>query len=507
MLRAAAPSPHRPPRVADTAAPRSSIGAVQLVRLLDGWNRARPVYRALAAALRTLVRDGRVPLSVRLPAERELAAALEISRTTVAAAFELLRAEGSLVSRRGSGSWTALPEGSHPPTLGVSPVPEAEDAPDVIDLGIVAMSAPEPWLSQAAASAVAELPAFTSTHGDFSVGLPALREALAQRYTARGVPTTPDQIMITNGAEAAWVLVLRTTLHPAERVVVDSPSYANALQAIRRAGARPIPVAFDGHRWDLDGWARALRHAAPRLGYVIADFHNPAGHLMSEQQRAELVESARCAGTTLVVDETMADLALDPDVDEGRATLPRPVAAFDRSGSSVLTLGSAGKTFWGGLRIGWIRAAPEMIRRLAAERTSLDLSSPVFEQLVVHRLLTTHLAPALTHQRAQARLQQQALVEEMRARLPEWEFTVPSGGLTLWVHTGGVSGSGLAGAAERLGLRVAAGTRFGVDGTLERFVRVPYSKPPDVTREAVRRLAAARGQVVEGRDAAGIRVL
>nr|WP_236656582.1 PLP-dependent aminotransferase family protein [Streptacidiphilus jiangxiensis] len=469
------------------------MGAAQLDRALGDWQRADagPAYRALAGGLRTLVLDGRVPVETRLPAERELSTTLGVSRTTVAAAYELLRTEGFLSSRRGAGSWTALPAGRPMPAGGLSPhtAGVVPGPGEVIDLGVAAMSAPEPWLTDAMTAAVAELPAWTRTHGDFPAGLTPVRQAVADSYTARGLPTGPEQIMITTGAAGGLSLLLRQLLGPAERVAVESPSYANALQAMRFAGGRAVPVPLLREGWDLDAWARTLRDAAPRLAYLIPDFQNPTGLLMSEDERRALVAAARSTGTLLVADETMVEMCLDPDL---ATRMPRPLAAFDRGGS-VVTLGSAGKTFWGGLRIGWIRAAPELIRRLATDRASLDVSSPVVEQLAVRHLLSPEVLPeVLAHQRARVRVQRDALVEAVRELLPGWTFRLPQGGLSLWVRNdAGLSGSALATTAERHGVWIGSGPRFGVDGVLERFVRLPFSQPPEVSREAVRRLATA----------------
>ena len=476
---------------------RSSIGAAQLDRALDGWQRDRgPAYRALAGALRTLVLDGRVSVQARLPAERELSAVLGVSRTTVAAAYELLREEGFLASRRGAGSWTALPAGRPMPVAGLSPFPT--DAGGVIDLGVAALSAPEPWITAAMTAAVAELPAYTRTHGDFPCGLRVLREAVADRYRQRGLPTTADQIMVTSGAAGALTLLLRLLVGPGDRIAVESPSYANALQAIRFAGARAVPVPLEGDGWQLDAWARTLREAAPSLAYVIPDFHNPTGLLMPEPQRRELVQLAAATGTQLIVDETMAELVLDPDA----PPMPPPLAAFDRTGICI-SVGSAGKTFWGGLRIGWIRARPELIRRLAADRASLDVSSPVLEQLAVRQLLAECLPEVLAFQRQRLREQRDALAAAVREQFPDWTFRLPQGGLSLWVRTGdaGPGGSALATAAERFGVWIGSGPRFGVDGVLERFVRLPYAQPPEVSREAVRRLAAAAAAGAGGEPA------
>ena len=473
---------------------RSSIGATQLDRVLGDWQQGREAaYRALASGLRTLVLDGRVPVETRLPAERELCAVLGISRTTVTAAYELLREEGFLASRRGSGSWTALPADRPMPVAGLSPFPT--DRGGVIDLGVAAMAAAEPWISRAMAAACAELPAYTRTHGDFPTGLQVLREAVAERYAQRGLPTDPEQIMITSGAAGAFTLLLRALVGPADRIAVESPSYANALQAVRFHGGRAVPVPFEGDGWSMDAWARALREAAPVLAYVIPDFHNPTGLLMPEGQRRELVALARATGTRLIVDETMVELALDDSV-----PLPPPLASFDRGGS-VITIGSAGKTFWGGLRIGWIRANPDLIRRIAGDRASMDVCSPVMEQLAVRHLLTDFLPEILSHQRRRIREQRDALVAAVRQQLPDWSFRVPHGGLSLWVHIGdeGLGGSALSAmAAQSFGVWIGSGPRFGVDGVLERFVRLPFAQPAEVSEEAVRRLAAARAAGMRG---------
>ena len=121
-----------------------SIRGDQLARMLGHWHalpgrRRSPDYAALAGAVRGLIADGRLPLGVRLPAERELAEALGISRTTVTAAYRELRESGHLRSRRGAGSWTTLPHGHRVASSGLwTPL---EDI-DMIDLGCAALAAP-----------------------------------------------------------------------------------------------------------------------------------------------------------------------------------------------------------------------------------------------------------------------------------------------------------------------------------------------------------------------------
>jgi DNA-binding transcriptional MocR family regulator len=254
----------------------------------------------------------------------------------------------------------------------------------------------------------------------------------------------------------------------------------------------------------MDAWRRVLRDAAPRMAYVMPDFHNPTGTLVGDEQRRELVEAARVAGTVLVADETMAELVLDGEGGgAGSGAGVRPMAAFDRGGT-VMTVGSASKSVWAGLRIGWVRSTPDVVRRLVSARAYLDLGSPVVDQLAVAWLLRGGgFEEALAARRRRARECRDDLAAALREHSPGWEFTVPRGGMTMWVRTGEVSGSRLAVAGERLGVRVPSGPRFGVDGAFESFVRVPFTVSGSVAKEAAARLAEAADVVRSGGGAEG----
>jgi DNA-binding transcriptional MocR family regulator len=457
------------------------LSGPHLARLLGAWRSERPGYVALAAAIRLLVLDGRLPLRTRLPGERQLAAALGVSRTTTAAAYAALRDEGFLTSRRGAGSWTSLPADRRAAPAGIGAPPDA----DVIDLSAAATAAPEGALHRALAAATAELPRHLPGSGYDAVGLPALRAAIAARLTARGAPTAPEQVLVTAGAQHALGLLLRVLAGPGDRVLVDHPTYPNALDAVRAAGARPVPVALLADGWDLDMLEATMRQAAPRLAYLIAEHHNPTGLTLAAADRDRVVAIARAARTPLVVDETMAELGLEP-----RPAAPPPVAALDPTGETVVTIGSMSKAFWAGLRIGWIRASPTLVSRLALARATVDLGSPIVEQLVATELLADP-EPVLDAQRAALRGRRDALAAAVGATLPGWQFALPGGGLSLWAQLDAPRSSALAAVADRHGVRVAAGPRFGVDGAFERFLRLPYNRPEPVLVEAVQRLAVA----------------
>src|SRR3954447_8631678 len=426
------------------------LSGPHLARMLATWRSARPGYVALAAAIRLLVLDGRLPLRTRLPGERELAGARGVSRTTAAAPYAALRAGGFLVGRRGAGSWTSLPADRRA-ALADDRTGEAPPEGGGLRLSAAAPAAREGALHRALAAATVELPRHLPGSGYDAVGLPALRAAVAARFCERGAPTAAEQVLVTAGAQHAFALLLRVLAGPGDRVLVDHPTYPNALDALRAAGARPVPVALASDGWDLDMLEATLRQSAPRLSYVIADHHNPTGLTLDAGGRARAVELARATRTPLVVDETMAELTLEPDL-----TPPAPVAALDPAGETVVTVGSATKAFWAGLRIGWIRASPTLVGRLALARATLDLGSPIVEQLVAAELLAD-AEPVLAAQRAALRARRDALAAAVRAVLPAWRFAVPAGGLSLWVQLDAPRSSALAAAADSHGVRVAAG--------------------------------------------------
>ena len=455
----------------------SSVSAATLARLLGGPPRARPYYAALAGGLRGLVLDGRLPRRTRLPAERDLAAVLGVSRTTVTAAYDALRDEGYAGSRQGAGTWTALP-GSAPPAARHGLAADRT----LIDLARATPAAPAIF-DECVAAAVTELPRHTGGPGYEPLGLGGLREAVAARYTARGVPTLPEQILVTTGAQNGLCIVLETFAHPGDAVVVESPTYPHALDALRRARARLVPAGVNAG-WDLELIAGGMRQAAARLVYLIPDFQNPTGRLMTDGERAALVAAARDTGAYVVSDETFAELAVE-DV-----TMPRPLAAHDTDGR-VISIGSAAKVMWGGMRIGWIRAGQALLRRLVETRETIDLASPVLEQLIVTELLE-RIETIRAERRTTLGERRTALIEALRRECPGWEWAVPPGGLSLWARLPGVSSTALASAVARHGVHVVPGTAFGVDGVLDDHLRVPYVLPPEHLREAAARLGRAQ---------------
>jgi DNA-binding transcriptional MocR family regulator len=457
-----------------------SIAASRLALLARDFDR-NPAYAGLADELRLLIGDGRVDIDLRLPSERDLSAAMGVSRTTITRAYASLVETGYAVARQGSGTYTRVPGGRRQ-ALDRTLTPHFGDD-DVIDLSCAAPSAP-PGIAAAYADAVPDLPLYLGGHGYFPTGLPALQEAIAATYDDRGLPTDPAQILVVPGALSALMVVAQALVGTRDRVLVESPGYPNAQAALTRSGALRVAVPMDVDGWDLDAVARIARQARPRLAYLIPDFQNPTGNLMGNAQREQYAALLRKLDTVPVVDESHVHLGLDHD------RMPRPFAAF---AADTVTLGSASKSLWGGLRVGWIRSPLTLVERLVAARVALDLGSPVYEQLVTARLLDRREEHWSTN-RARLRAQRDALSSAISERLPGWRFRLPAGGLSLWCELptsrrGGATA--LAAEAERRGVVVSPGPLFGVEGGFDSFVRVPYTRPADELRDAVERLAEA----------------
>jgi DNA-binding transcriptional MocR family regulator len=194
----------------------------------------------------------------------------------------------------------------------------------------------------------------------------------------------------------------------------------------------------------------------------------------------------------LVSDESLAELVLAPHDARDPGSSPPSMASGD-SGTGVLALGSLSKPVWGGLRTGWLRGEPQLVRRLALARAGQDVGSPILDQLMAIEVLRRFdtLLPA---RREWLRERRDALLSAVARERPQWRVERPSGGMALWVELPqGTTASALAARAVAHGVRVAPGPRFGVDGGFEQRLRLPFTQPPERLAEAVRRLAAAEG--------------
>jgi DNA-binding transcriptional MocR family regulator len=450
-----------------------------LARELGNWrtsSNSGPAYQGLSDGLRMLIVDGRLPVGAQLPSERALADALRVSRTTVTAAYTQMRDDGYLNGRRGARSTTALPVTS----AAVATYTE----PASINLAAATLAAPAAAVSQAFTEAAQEVTPYLHDIGIELTGVLPLRTAIAERYCARGLPTHPDEIIVTTGALHAIGLILATHTQPGDRVLVEQPTYHGALSAMATRGIRPVPVAMTGDGWDLDAVDAAVRQLSPSLAYLVPDNHNPTGMTLPAAGRKRLAQIIAETRTRTIIDETITDIWLDEPV-------PAPLAAaMTARRDLVLTVGSMSKSCWGGLRIGWIRAERSALTTIAALRPAIDMGTAIVEQLAAARLLGV-ADEWLPERRNVLRTRRALLLTLLDEHLPDWQPDPGKGGMSLWVRLPAPMSSALSAAASRMGLEIPPGPRFGVDGTLERFIRVPFALPDEQLTEAIALLARA----------------
>jgi len=485
-----------------------TISPQALADLLGRWPTADgALYRLLAARIGRLADTGELPAGVRLPPERTLAAALAVSRNTVALAYQVLRDEGMAASRQGSGT-RLVPHRITPAAVHrangfftglLSPAPLYDLSLACVDCApqvAAALHDPASVLEES------ERVRLTLGSGYLPYGLPELRAAIASMLTAfHGIPTTPEQVLVTTGGQQALDLLLRCEVAPGHPVVMDNPTYPGFIDALYRSGARPVGVPPG----DMARLADAVAAHQPALAYLTPTHQNPTGLVLPAAERHEIVALARRhPGVTFIDDMTLAELPFAPgafpdgsDADGfspdgiGAGPPPPPLAALAPRLPNVVTIGSFSKTYWGGLRTGWVRAPEGIIARLAAAKAAADLGSPPYQQAIVAALVRSSHEEIVAWRSGWARQRYMAMEAALRAFLPGWTWTVPAGGLTIWARRPGDADSGgFAQAALRRGVAVVPGRLLSVTAERSPWLRIAFTLCPEDLQTAVKALAS-----------------
>ncbi|MGK4578635.1 PLP-dependent aminotransferase family protein [Kitasatospora sp. HPMI-4] len=452
---------------------------------LDGWReQPGPHYRRLATMLAEAVERGRVDAEDRLPAERVLADALGVSRGTVVRGYEELAQAGLVERRQGAGtfvrprpSWTWTSR----ETPGAATLQRrTADDDDTIDLSL-SVPAGTGHLPPVETSLQA---ADLDGHGLHPAGLPELRTALADHLTHRlRLPTTPEQLIVTSGAQQALSLVAEALISPQRPVITGCPTYPGLVGTVAARQGRLVPAPVDALGLQVPAVARAAARLHAPLIYLDPAAHNPTGAILGTARRAELLHVARRHDAVVVEDLAQAGLGLHPEQPPHL-----PLAADD---DSVIALGSLSKTFWAGLRIGWLRAPGPLHGYLLRLRTAHDLAPGVPAQLLATRLL--HAADTAWHEELRRALRERRdlLITLLEQQLPAWQAHVPQAGPSLWVTLPVADSDSFAHLAARYGVLVSPGATACVDGRHRDGLRLSFAESPHTLQSAVDRLTAA----------------
>jgi len=486
------------------------IGPHALADLLGRWPAADgPLYRLLATRIGRLADTGELPPGIRLPPERALAAALAVSRNTVALAYQVLRDDGMAESRQGSGT-RLMPHRITPAAAHRANGYFAGMLGDAvaIDLSVGAVEC-APIVAEALQSprdvlGTRGLSRLTSGTGYLPFGLAELRSAIAAMLdAAHSVPTSTAEVLVTTGAQQALDLLVHSEVTPGQAVVTEDPTFPGFLDAVHRAGGRLVGVPPG----DVAAIADAVTAHRPALVYLIPSFHNPTGSLLPSAARSDIVELARRhPDVTIIDDRSIAELPLAAGP-RGWRHPPPPLAALAPRLPNVVTVGSFSKTYWGGLRTGWVRAPEGIIARLAAAKAAADLGSPPFQQAIVAALVRDRHEEILSGRADWTRDRYAVMASALPSLLPSWHWTPPAGGLTIWARLpGDADSSAFAQTALRRGVAVIPGRLLSVSGRRSPWLRLAFVRPPSELAVAMHTLAAVQAGASGEAELSGDRV-
>lgn len=454
---------------------------VDLPTLLAGWSErgSGPLPRRLAVGLRTLLDAGLVVPGTQIPPERALATSLAVSRGTVSAALDELRAEGRISSAPGRGSEVVgrAIAAAVPHRLGGHFFDEAAT------INLSTGNPPDASHLPSFTLGPADLTAEGGGHGLSPQGLWALRAAVAERLaTVDAMVTSPDQVHITNGSHHALALIAEVLAVKGDRVLVEDPSYPGALDVFDHLGARTIalPRDLDGpdpHRLDA-----LLAEHRPSLVYLQGGIHNPLGRAPAKGRWRAIAAALDGHDVTVVEDRALITMT-EPD------DRPAPLASLCRR-APVVTLDSIGKVAWGGLRIGWLTGPPPLVEATVRLRTMTDLGTAVPSQLIALRLLP-RIEDLGAQRRATLRRAAAATIARLAEEAPDWSVTLPRGGSALWVRLPTADSGPVVQLARRHGVLVAPGSVARVDGAPDPHLRLCVDRPDPVIDEGVTRLLRA----------------
>jgi DNA-binding transcriptional MocR family regulator len=435
-----------------------------------------PLSDQLAAAIEARIATGALGAGDRLPTTRELAAALALNRGTIQTAYRRLGERGIVEGRVGSG------------TVVVGAAPGTPDLPFDFEALLSRRAAavlPEPSPASAV-PLIADFSRLTPDERFFPIdeftmtltaawgrrrdlwqyapplGLFELRDEISRRLADSGIERSPDEILVTSGAQQGLDLLFRTFTDPGDAIAVESPSYSGALALARFSGVEMIPLPMGPGGAD----PAPLRGRRAKLVYVMPERQNPTGVTANRERREAILEAASAAGALVIEDGYE-----EPESGE----TPLAVTSPDR----VVWLGTLSKDLVPGLRIGWIAGPPAIVERLARVKKTADFQTPLPIQAGVADFLKAGADRTARKRRAlEVEARRLSAARALKQHLPHvswWGGDV--GNALFWLHLKpGTSGRAVAAAAAQRGIGVAHGADFDPRGEDRPNLRLSVSR-------------------------------
>lgn len=470
-----------------------------------------PVYRQIADRLGELIARGELVNREKLPPSRELAKSLGVNRITVTAAYDLLERQGLVEGHVGRGTYVCAPGiasgQTAPPPQGAGsssqywasqsveefdsawtgPVLHAPKGTIFLDY---ALPPKELFLvdqfRRCLNDALKRDGAMSLQMGPTD-GYPPLKKYIAEYMTRAGMPSQPEQVLVTNGCQQGLDLVRRVFVGNDDAVLLEEPTYPGAINIFSGGRIRRLSAPIVETGMEMAVLEAALSHNRVKLIYTIPSFQNPTGATMSLEKRKRLLALAKTYGAVVVEDGAYQDLRY-----EGRA-LP-PLKSLDEDGI-VLHLNSFSKTNFPGIRVGWIAGPVEAIERLEAAKRTCDLHTDLLAQTGLYEFCSRGLLDKhLKRTRKVYRERKEAMIGALERQMPpEVSWINPEGGLALWVTLPeGVDSERLLRAAVTRGVAFSCGKGFYSGAPDPRTIRLCFaSEAPETIRAGIKRLSLA----------------
>jgi 2-aminoadipate transaminase len=361
-----------------------------------------------------------------------------------------------------------------------------------------AASLPKKSVAAATVRALEEEGEWALQYGKAS-GVPALVDILIEKLARdQGIHAEPDNVIITSGGSQACQLVLDLFVDWGDTVIVEAPTWMGFLYALANVGANVVGVPIDDHGTDTDALEARLKELkaegiTPKFIYVITNFQNPTGISTTRERRERIIELANEYGTMILEDDAYHDLRYAGE------RIP-PVYTLDKTGTTMY-LGTFSKIMGAGMRIGWLVAPAEIIKRLSVLK--VDGSTNVFGSYVTSRWVPDYLDGHIETLKDIYHRRRDAMLDALARYLPEGSsWTTPDGGFFVWVTLPeGIDTTAMLSQARERGVDYLAGATCYMDGSGKNQLRLSFSfTTEDQIEEGIRIIGEiAKGELLETR--------
>jgi GntR family transcriptional regulator / MocR family aminotransferase len=472
-----------------------------------------PLYQQIEAYLRHNILAGGLTPETRLPATRQLAEDLGISRITVKNAYAALESDGLIGTREGSGTYV-LPPINHPARLSgdaqiawplwqharveeldaqetatTSLAPRARHSQPIAFTGVGdPCQFPVADLYKAMQAVIRRDGTAALEYDDFDNGYAPLRQTITHVLASQGIQAHPDQVLITSGSQQALALACQVLLKPGDAVLVERPTYNLALELFQSLQLNIVGVPIDEHGMQTEALETVLQQQHPKLIYTIPNFQNPSGMCLSAARRRQLVALADRYNVPILEDDFVGDLRYN-----GRA---QPAIKALDPGGRVIYIGSFSKMLMPGLRVGYLLADGPVFSRLVRQKRVTDLTTSTLMQRTLDLFVTVGRYQAHLRRSCRAyRQRRDAMLAAIQRHLPaDVQLNPPQGGLFIWLCLpAGLSSQRLLPLALEAGVEFAPGGRFypnPADGAS--YLRLNFAtQTPEAIDQGIQRLGQA----------------